>query len=155
MFSLSAFHSPPIRHHDHQIRQAQFEARVPAHTLNDDRSVEVPSFEQIFDRENRCISSSSSATLAFAPEPSFLPLARRASFGFPFPEAAAGMGQPRPRACCWPPCCRHCGCASPAANSCSSGPGNPIGQVECHAPALRGWARSVYFWSTNQASQTA
>ena len=26
-----------------------------------------------------------------------------ASFGFPFPEAAAGMGQPRPRACCWPP----------------------------------------------------
>jgi len=59
----------PIRHHDHQIPQAQFEARVPTHTQNDDLSVEVPSFKQIFDRTNRCISSSSSATLAFAPEP--------------------------------------------------------------------------------------
>jgi len=35
---------PPIRHHDYQIPQAQFEARVPAHAQNDDLSVEVPSF---------------------------------------------------------------------------------------------------------------
>jgi hypothetical protein len=40
---------PPIGHHDHQISQAQLEARVPAHAQNDDLSVEVPSFEQIFD----------------------------------------------------------------------------------------------------------
>ena len=39
-----------VCHHDHQIPQAQFEARVPAHAQNDDLSVEVPSFEQIFDR---------------------------------------------------------------------------------------------------------
>jgi hypothetical protein len=31
--------------------QAQFEARVPTHAQNDDLSVEVPSFEQIFDRD--------------------------------------------------------------------------------------------------------
>jgi hypothetical protein len=55
-----------ICHHDHQIPQAQFEARVPAHAQNDDLSVEVPSFEQIFDRDE-CISSSSPSTLAFAP----------------------------------------------------------------------------------------
>src|ERR1035438_2331981 len=42
---------PPIRHHDHQIPQAQFEARVPAHAPNDDLSVEVPSSEQILDRD--------------------------------------------------------------------------------------------------------
>jgi hypothetical protein len=42
---------PPIRHHDHQIPQAQLEARVPAHAQNDDLSVEVPSFEQVFDRD--------------------------------------------------------------------------------------------------------
>jgi len=30
---------------------AQFEARVPAHAQNDHLSVEVPSFEQIFDRD--------------------------------------------------------------------------------------------------------
>jgi hypothetical protein len=41
----------PIRHHDHQIPQAQFKARVPAHAPNDDLSVEVPSSEQIFDRD--------------------------------------------------------------------------------------------------------
>ena len=35
---------------DYQIPQAPFEARVPAHAQNDDLSVEVPSFEQIFDR---------------------------------------------------------------------------------------------------------
>jgi len=40
-----------VCHHDHQIPQAQFEARVPAHAQNDDLSVEVPSFEQIFDRD--------------------------------------------------------------------------------------------------------
>jgi len=38
-------------HHDHQIPQAQFEARVPAHAQNDNLSVEVPSFDQIFDRD--------------------------------------------------------------------------------------------------------
>ena len=42
--------SPLLPHHDHQIPQAQFEARVPAHAQNDDLSVEVPSFEKIFDR---------------------------------------------------------------------------------------------------------
>jgi len=42
---------PSIRHHDHQIPQAQFEARVPAHAPNNDLSVEVPSSEQIFDRD--------------------------------------------------------------------------------------------------------
>jgi hypothetical protein len=42
---------PPIRHHNHQIPQAQLEARVPAHAQNDDLSVEVPSFEQTFDRD--------------------------------------------------------------------------------------------------------
>jgi hypothetical protein len=42
---------PPIRHHHHQISQAQFEADVPAHAQNDDLSVEVPSFEHIFDRD--------------------------------------------------------------------------------------------------------
>jgi len=40
-----------VCHHDHQIPQTQFEARVPAHAQNDDLSVEVPSFEQIFDRD--------------------------------------------------------------------------------------------------------
>src|SRR5882762_7455170 len=40
-----------VCHHDHQIPQAQFEARVPAHAQNDDLSVEMPSFEQIFDRD--------------------------------------------------------------------------------------------------------
>src|SRR6266849_5851877 len=42
---------PSIRHHDHQIPQAQFEACVPAHAQNDNLSVEVASFEQIFDRD--------------------------------------------------------------------------------------------------------
>src|SRR6266700_2168946 len=42
---------PPIRDHDHQIPQAQFEARVPAHAPNDNLPVEVPSSEQIFDRD--------------------------------------------------------------------------------------------------------
>jgi hypothetical protein len=41
---------PPIRHHD-QIPQAQFEAGVPTHAQNDDLSVEVASFEHIFDRD--------------------------------------------------------------------------------------------------------
>src|SRR5258706_8903368 len=36
-----------------RIPQAQFEARVPAHAQNDDLSVEVPSFKQIFDRDER------------------------------------------------------------------------------------------------------
>ena len=44
-----AHRDPPIRHHDHQVPQAQLEARVPTHAQNDDLSVEVPSFEQIFD----------------------------------------------------------------------------------------------------------
>jgi hypothetical protein len=40
-----------VCHHNHQIPQAQLEARVPAHAQNDDLSVEVASFEQIFDRD--------------------------------------------------------------------------------------------------------
>jgi len=40
---------PPIRHHDHQIPQAQHEARVPTHAQDDDLSIEAPSFKQIFD----------------------------------------------------------------------------------------------------------
>jgi hypothetical protein len=40
-----------VCHHDHQIPQAQFEACVPAHAQNDDLSVEVPVFEQIFGRD--------------------------------------------------------------------------------------------------------
>jgi hypothetical protein len=39
-----------VRHHDYQIPQAQLEARVPGDTQDDDLLVEVPSFEQIFDR---------------------------------------------------------------------------------------------------------
>jgi hypothetical protein len=38
-----------VRHHDDQISQAQFEARVPADTQDDDLSVEMPSLEQCFD----------------------------------------------------------------------------------------------------------
>ena len=40
-----------VGHHDYQIAQGQFEARVSAHAQNDDLSVEVPSFEHIFDRD--------------------------------------------------------------------------------------------------------
>jgi len=40
-----------VRHHAYQIPQAQLEARVPGDTQNDDLPVEVPSFEQIFDRD--------------------------------------------------------------------------------------------------------
>jgi hypothetical protein len=46
-----AHRDPSIPHHDHQIPQAQFEARVPARAQNDDLSVEVPSLKQIFDRD--------------------------------------------------------------------------------------------------------
>jgi hypothetical protein len=62
---------PPIRHHDHQIPQAQFEARVPAHAQNDDLSVEVPTFEQIFDRDESSHLFIIVRMLAFAPEPHF------------------------------------------------------------------------------------
>jgi len=41
----------PVGHLHHQISQAQCETRVPTHAQNDDLSVEVPSFEQIFDRD--------------------------------------------------------------------------------------------------------
>src|SRR5229473_1743911 len=58
---------PPIPDHDYQIARAQFEARVPAHAQNDDLSVEVPSFEQSFDRVERLHSSSSPGAGAFAP----------------------------------------------------------------------------------------
>jgi hypothetical protein len=40
-----------IHHHDHQIPQAQFEVLVPAHAQNDNLPVGLPSFEQIFDRD--------------------------------------------------------------------------------------------------------
>ena len=46
-----AHRNPSIRHHDDEIPQAQFEARVPAHAQNDDLSVEVPSLKQICDRD--------------------------------------------------------------------------------------------------------
>src|SRR5204863_3274110 len=39
-----------IRHHDHQISEAQFETCVPANAKNDDLPVEMPSAEQCFDR---------------------------------------------------------------------------------------------------------
>jgi hypothetical protein len=39
-----------VRHHDHQISQAQLEAGIPANTQDDDLSVEMPSLEQCFDR---------------------------------------------------------------------------------------------------------
>src|ERR1700694_5556945 len=64
---------PPIRHHSHQIPQTQLEARVQAHAQNNDLSIEVPSFEQIFDRVERLHSSSSPGEGAFAPEPCHLP----------------------------------------------------------------------------------
>jgi hypothetical protein len=35
-----------VRHHNHQISQAQLEAGVPADTQDDDLSVEMPSLEQ-------------------------------------------------------------------------------------------------------------
>jgi hypothetical protein len=60
---------PPIRHHDHQIPQAQFEAGVPAHAQNDDPSVEVPSFEYFFDRDEPLHFFIIAGTHAFAPEP--------------------------------------------------------------------------------------
>src|SRR5215469_15215646 len=60
---------PPIRHHDHQIPRAQFEARVPAHAQDDDLSVEVPSLEQIFDRGKPLHLFIIARHLAFAPEP--------------------------------------------------------------------------------------
>jgi hypothetical protein len=42
-------HDASVRHHDDQISQAQFEARVPADTEDDDLSIEMPSLEQCFD----------------------------------------------------------------------------------------------------------
>lgn len=48
-----------VRHHDHQIPQAQFEARVPGDAQNDDPPVEVPPFEHRLDRVEPFLSSSS------------------------------------------------------------------------------------------------
>jgi len=39
-----------IRHHDHQVSEAQFETCVPADAKNDDLSVEMPTGEQSLDR---------------------------------------------------------------------------------------------------------
>src|SRR6516164_4216061 len=39
-----------IRHHDHQVPEAQFETCVPADAKNDDLSVEMPTREQSLDR---------------------------------------------------------------------------------------------------------
>ncbi len=61
----------PIRHHDHQIPQAQFEARVPAHAQNDDLSVEVPSFKHVFDRDESSHLFIIAHTLAFAADDVF------------------------------------------------------------------------------------
>ena len=37
-----------IRHHDHQVSQAQFETRVPANTQDDDLSVEMSSHDGVW-----------------------------------------------------------------------------------------------------------
>jgi hypothetical protein len=84
---------PPIRHHSHQIPQAQLEARVPAHAQNDDLSIEVPSFEQIFDRVERLHSSSSPGEGAFAPEPPARNPNRPTSTRLPGHEAAGDLCQ--------------------------------------------------------------
>src|SRR6266853_67191 len=60
---------PSISDHNYQIARAQFEARVPAHAQNDDLSVEVPSFEQSFDRDEPFHFFIIAPTYAFAPEP--------------------------------------------------------------------------------------
>jgi hypothetical protein len=39
-----------IRHHNHQVSQAQFETRVPADTDDDDLPVEMSSLEESLDR---------------------------------------------------------------------------------------------------------
>jgi hypothetical protein len=58
-----------IRHHNHQVSQAQFETRVPAHTQDDDLSVEMSSLEQCFDRNERLHSVIIPDRGLFAPEP--------------------------------------------------------------------------------------
>ena len=146
---------PPIRHHDHQIPQAQFEARVPAHTPNDDLSVEVPSFEQIFDRDETV------ASLHNRPPPSrlhqsrFFSLACWARFGFLFPEAAAGMGS-RGRV---PAAGRRDGAVvvAPAPPPIPAPLASAIQSAKWSAMHRRcaDEARSVYFCSTNQANQAA
>src|SRR5262249_55457568 len=40
-----------IRHHDHQVSEAQFETGIPANTEDDDLSVEMPPGEQCLDRK--------------------------------------------------------------------------------------------------------
>jgi hypothetical protein len=42
-----------VRHHVYQIPQIELEARVPGDTQDDDLPVEVPSFEQIVDRDEQ------------------------------------------------------------------------------------------------------
>jgi hypothetical protein len=58
-----------VCHHDHQIPEAQLEARVPGDTQDDDLPVEVPSFEEIFDRYEPLHLSIIVRHPAFAPEP--------------------------------------------------------------------------------------
>ena len=62
-----------LRNHDHQIAQAQLEARVPGDTQDDDLPVEVSSLEHSLDRVERFHSSSSPGDGTFAPEPCFAP----------------------------------------------------------------------------------
>jgi hypothetical protein len=38
-----------FRHHLHQVSQAQFESKIPAHAQNNHLAVEVPAFEQLVD----------------------------------------------------------------------------------------------------------
>ena len=67
-----------VRHHDDQISQAQFETRVPAHTQDDDLSVEMASLERIGWCDRHEIPSSSLPTSFpnFAMEPS-VPFGRK------------------------------------------------------------------------------
>jgi hypothetical protein len=61
-----------IRHHDHQVPQTQFEARVPADTKDDDLPVEMSSLEQCFDRNERLHSVIIPDRGLLAPEPAGL-----------------------------------------------------------------------------------
>ena len=59
----------PIRHHDGQVSQAQFETRIPADTEDDDLPIEMPSLEQCFDRYEPLHSVIIPDHGLFAPEP--------------------------------------------------------------------------------------
>src|SRR5271170_6421965 len=74
-----------VRHHLHQVAQAQLEAKIPAHAQDDDLAVKVATLEQLLDAHQLAHAhpSGSSADiiagqiLPFAPEPSRLGLSNR------------------------------------------------------------------------------